>query len=67
MEVQAPLVFLRSFSQMADPSRHNVRHRFSGILAIAICYCNETTCGVLSVRVPALSVLARTASCNRSL
>jgi len=36
MDVQAPVVFLRCFSQMADPRRHNVRHRFTDILAIAI-------------------------------
>ena len=36
MDVQAPLVFLRSFSQMADPRRHNVRHLFTDMLAITI-------------------------------
>lgn len=36
MDVQAPLVFLRCFSRMADPRRHNVRHLFSDILAITI-------------------------------
>lgn len=36
MDVQAPLVFLRSFSGMADPRMHNVRHLFTDILIITI-------------------------------
>ena len=36
MDAQAPVVFLRCFSHLADPRRHNVRHRFTDILAIAI-------------------------------
>ena len=36
MDVQAPAVFLRCFSGLKDPRRHNVRHLFSDILAIAI-------------------------------
>jgi predicted transposase YbfD/YdcC len=36
MDVQAPVVFLRCFSGLKDPRRHNVRHLFSDILAIAI-------------------------------
>ena len=36
MDVQAPVVFLRCFSGLKDPRRHNVRHRFTDILAIAI-------------------------------
>ena len=36
MDVQAPVVFLRSFSQLPDPRRHNVRHRFTDMLAVAI-------------------------------
>jgi hypothetical protein len=36
MDVQAPVVFLRCFSGLTDPRRHNVRHLFADILAIAI-------------------------------
>jgi predicted transposase YbfD/YdcC len=36
MDVQAPVVFLRCFSGLTDPRRHNVRHLFTDILAIAI-------------------------------
>jgi predicted transposase YbfD/YdcC len=36
MDVQAPVVFLRCFSGLKDPRRHNVRHLFTDILAIAI-------------------------------
>jgi predicted transposase YbfD/YdcC len=38
MDAQAPAVFLRSFAAagLPDPRRHNVRHRFTDILAIAI-------------------------------
>jgi predicted transposase YbfD/YdcC len=36
MDAQAPVVFLRCFSELTDPRRHNVRHLFTDILAIAI-------------------------------
>jgi hypothetical protein len=36
MDVRAPVVFLRCFSDLKDPRRHNVRHLFADILAIAI-------------------------------
>jgi predicted transposase YbfD/YdcC len=36
MDAQAPVVFLRCFSGLTDPRRHNVRHLFTDILAIAI-------------------------------
>jgi DDE_Tnp_1-associated len=36
MDAQAPVVFLRAFSGLTDPRRHNVRHLFSDMLAIAI-------------------------------
>jgi predicted transposase YbfD/YdcC len=36
MDVQAPVVFLRCFSGLTDPRRHNIRHLFSDILSIAI-------------------------------
>lgn len=36
MDLQAPVVFLRCFSGLTDPRRHNVRHRFTDILAVAI-------------------------------
>src|SRR5688500_17619618 len=37
MDAQAPAVFLRSFAAgLPDPRRHNVRHRFTDILVIAI-------------------------------
>jgi predicted transposase YbfD/YdcC len=36
MDVQAPVVFLRCFFDLKDPRRHNVRHLFTDILAIAI-------------------------------
>lgn len=36
MDVQAPVVFLRCFFDLKDPRRHNVRHFFTDILAIAI-------------------------------
>ncbi len=36
MDAQAPAVFLRPFAGLDDPRRHNVRHRFTDILGIAI-------------------------------
>jgi predicted transposase YbfD/YdcC len=36
MNVQAPAVFLRCFFGLTDPRRHNVRHLFTDLLAIAI-------------------------------
>jgi predicted transposase YbfD/YdcC len=45
MDVQAPVVFLRCFAGLTDPRRHNVRHLFTDILAIAIlavmCRCDD--------------------------
>jgi predicted transposase YbfD/YdcC len=36
MDAQAPLAFLRFFSDLKDPRRHNVRHLFTDILTIAL-------------------------------
>jgi predicted transposase YbfD/YdcC len=36
MDAQAPVVWLRAFSELKDPRRHNVRHRFTDILTIAV-------------------------------
>ena len=37
MDAQVPAVFLRSLSAgLRDARRHNVRHRFTGVLAVAV-------------------------------
>jgi hypothetical protein len=36
MDAQATMAFLRYFSDLKDPRRHNVRHLLSDMLAIAI-------------------------------
>ena len=36
MDAQAPVAFLRHFSDLKDPRRHNVRHLLSDMLSIAI-------------------------------
>ena len=36
MDAQATAVFFGYFADLPDPRRHNVRHRFTDILTIAI-------------------------------